>query len=228
MSDEVGAEATLAQRRIEELRASIGQHDYRYYVLDEPSVPDAEYDELVRELKELEARHPELVTPDSPTQRVSGAPSTLFAPVEHLAPMLSLDNAFSREELDAWGKRLEKAVGSHAIDFVCELKIDGIAVSLVYERGVFVRGATRGDGRVGEDITTNLRTVRNIPHLLTGDAPDLLELRGEIYMPLSAFAKLNDDLTASGERPLVNPRNAAGGSLRQKDPSVTASRALQL
>jgi DNA ligase (NAD+) len=226
-SDEAVDEAGLAQRRIEELRATIGQHDYRYYVLDQPSVPDAEYDELMRELKALEGRFPELVTPDSPTQRPSGAPSTLFAPVDHLTPMLSLDNALSREELDAWGKRLERGVGKE-VDFVCELKIDGIAVSLVYERGVFVRGATRGNGRTGEDITTNLRTVRNIPHKLAGDAPDLLELRGEIYMPLSAFEKLNQELTEQGERPLVNPRNAAAGSLRQKDPAVTASRALQL
>jgi DNA ligase (NAD+) len=226
-TDHAAAEADLDQRRIEELRATIGQHDYRYYVLDQPTASDAEYDELVRELKELEARHPELVTPDSPTQRVSGAPSSLFAPVEHITPMLSLDNAFSREELEAWGKRLERGVGKD-VDFVCELKIDGIAVSLVYERGVFVRGATRGDGRVGEDITVNLRTVRNIPQRLQGEPPDLLEIRGEIYMPVSAFERLNQELTAHGERPLVNPRNAAAGSLRQKDPSVTASRALQL
>jgi DNA ligase (NAD+) len=220
-------DAGLAQRRIEELRATIGQHDYRYYVLDQPEISDAEYDELVRELKGLEAQHPELITPDSPTQRVSGAPSALFAPMEHLTPMLSLDNSFSREELEAWGKRLERGVGD-GVDFMCELKIDGIAVSLVYERGIFVRGGTRGDGRKGEDITANLRTVRNIPHRLQGEAPDLLEIRGEIYMPVSAFDRLNDELTSHGERPLVNPRNAAAGSLRQKDPSVTASRALQL
>jgi DNA ligase (NAD+) len=217
-----------AQRRVEELRVLIGRHDYLYHVLDQPEVSDAEYDELTRELKALEARFPELITADSPTQRVGARALELFAPVEHLAPMLSLDNAFSWEELEAWGKRLERAVGKDDVDFVCELKIDGIAVSLLYERGVFVRGATRGDGRVGEDITANLRTIRAIPARLQGEAPETLEVRGEVYLPLSVFQKLNDELTTRGERVLVNPRNAAAGSLRQKDPAVTASRALSL
>jgi DNA ligase (NAD+) len=216
-----------AQRRIEELRVLIGRHDYLYHVLDRPEISDAEYDELTGELKALEGRFPELITADSPTQRVGARASELFAPAEHLSPMLSLDNAFSREELEAWGKRLERAVGKE-IDFVCELKIDGIAVSLLYEKGLFTRGATRGDGRVGEDITPNLRTIRQIPGRLHGDAPDTLEIRGEVYLPLSVFEKLNEELRARGERVLVNPRNAAAGSLRQKDPAITASRALRL
>jgi DNA ligase (NAD+) len=217
-----------AQRRVEELRTQIGRHDYLYHVLDQPEISDAEYDELTRELKQLEGRFPELITADSPTQRVGAKASELFAPVEHLAPMLSLDNAFSWEELEAWGKRLERAVGNHGIDFVCELKIDGIAVSLVYERGVLVRGATRGDGRVGEDITQNLRTIRQIPKRLAGEAPETLEVRGEVYLPVSVFQRLNEDMLARGERAFANPRNAAAGSLRQKDPAITASRALQL
>jgi DNA ligase (NAD+) len=218
-----------AQRRVEELRALVGRHDYLYHVLDKPEISDAEYDELLRELKALEARVPELVTADSPTQRVGGAPTTeLFAPAAHATPMLSLDNVFSREELAAWGKRLERSVGKD-IDYVCELKIDGIAVSLLYQRGVFTRGATRGDGRVGEDITANLRTIRAIPRQLAGDDhPETMEVRGEVYMPLSVFNRLNQELAERGERPLVNPRNAAAGSLRQKDPSITASRALSL
>jgi DNA ligase (NAD+) len=216
-----------AQARAEELRVLIGRHDYLYHVLDKPEISDVEYDELTRELKALEARFPELVTADSPTQKVGGKPSELFAPAEHLSPMLSLDNAFSREELEAWGKRLVRNVG-HEIDFVCELKIDGIAVSLLYEKGVFVRGATRGDGRVGEDITPNLRTIKQIPGRLHGLAPDVLEIRGEVYLPLSVFGKLNEDMLARGERVFTNPRNAAAGSLRQKDAAITASRNLHL
>jgi DNA ligase (NAD+) len=219
-----------AQTRVEELRVLIQRHDYLYHVLDQPEIADADYDALLRELKGLEAQFPELVTPDSPTQRVGGPPLSLFAPVEHLAPMLSLDNVFGREELEAWGKRLERAVGKN-VDFMCELKIDGIAVSLVYQKGRLIRGATRGDGRVGEDITANLRTIRHIPHRLAegpAAALETLEVRGEVYLPLSVFAKLNEELAERGERILVNPRNAAAGSLRQKDPSVTASRELAL
>ena len=229
MTDEAPDERARdeAQARAEELRVLIGRHDYLYHVLDKPEIADAEYDELSRELKALEARFPELVTPDSPTQRVGGKPSELFAPAEHLSPMLSLDNAFSREELEAWGKRLVRNVG-HEIDFVCELKIDGIAVSLLYEKGVFVRGATRGDGRVGEDITANLRTIKQIPARLQGFAPDTVEIRGEVYLPLSVFGRINDELLARGERVFTNPRNAAAGSLRQKDAAITASRNLHL
>lgn len=219
------AEAPL---RIEELRELIRRHDYAYYVLDEPQIADADYDGLMRELKELERRFPELVTPDSPTQRVGGQASALFAPAPHRTPMLSLDNVFSRAELDGWGKRLEKAAGKD-LSFVCELKIDGLAVSLTYQRGSLVRGATRGDGSVGEDITANLRTIEQIPRRLDGPHwPEHLEIRGEVYMSLSRFAALNAELTARGERPLTNPRNAAAGSLRQKDAAVTAARGLRL
>ncbi len=217
-----------AKLRVEELRDRINYHAYRYYVLDSPEISDAEYDELVRELRELEERYPELVTPDSPTQRVGVAPADLFAPVEHRAPMLSLDNAFSPEELKAWATRVEKAL-AEPVTYACELKIDGVAVALTYERGRLVRGATRGDGRVGEDITANVRTVRTVPpRLLVEDPPAVLEVRGEIYLPVRAFEELNAELTAAGARPFANPRNAAAGSLRQKDPKVTASRPLAL
>jgi DNA ligase (NAD+) len=221
-------ERAAAKLRVEELREQINYHAYRYYVLDEPEISDAEYDELVRELRELEERYPELVTPDSPTQRVGVTPADLFAPVEHRAPMLSLDNAFSPEELKAWATRVEKALGE-PVTYACELKIDGVAVALTYERGRLVRGATRGDGRVGEDITANVRTVRTVPpRLLVKDPPSVLEIRGEIYLPVRAFEELNEELTAAGGRPFANPRNAAAGSLRQKDPKVTASRPLAL
>lgn len=217
-----------AKLRVEELRNEINYHAYRYYVLDEPEISDAEYDELVRELRELEERYPELVTPDSPTQRVGVAPADLFAPVEHRAPMLSLDNAFSPAELKAWATRVERALAG-PVSYACELKIDGVAVALTYERGRLVRGATRGDGRVGEDITPNVRTVRTVPpRLLVEDPPAVLEVRGEIYLPLRAFEELNEELTAAGARPFANPRNAAAGSLRQKDPKVTAARPLAL
>ena len=217
-----------AKRRVEELRDLINHHQYRYYVLDDPEVADVEYDELIRELEALEGEFPELITPDSPTQRVGGQPSELFAPVRHLAPMLSLDNAFSWDELNAWGGRVVRALGREA-DFYCELKIDGVAVALTYEDGKYVRGATRGDGFVGDDITSNIRTIRSVPFALRdGDHPPVLEVRGEVYLPVKAFEKLNEELTARGGRPFANPRNAAAGSLRQKDPAVTASRPLRL
>ena len=221
-------EIEAARLRVAELRASIAEHNRRYYELDQPTVSDTEYDELVRELRALESRFPQLVTPDSPTQRVSGKPTSLFAPVAHATPMLSLDNAFSPEEISAWVARLERGA-SGALDFVCELKIDGLAISLTYENGKFVRGATRGDGSVGEDVTANLRTITDIPARLPGGhtAP-ALEVRGEVYLPLSTFARLNQELRARGEKPLVNPRNAAAGSLRQKDATVTAGRGLRL
>ena len=221
-------ERAAAKLRVEELREQLNYHAYRYYVLDSPEVSDAEYDELMRELRALEERYPELVTPDSPTQRVGVAPAELFAPVQHRSPMLSLDNAFSREELEAWEQRAARVVGSGA-RYSCELKIDGVAVALTYERGVLVKGATRGDGRVGEDITANVRTVRSVPQrLLAKDPPNVLEVRGEIYLPVRAFERLNEKLTAAEQRPFANPRNAAAGSLRQKDPKVTASRSLAL
>jgi DNA ligase (NAD+) len=230
MSDQLSGierDRATAQARAEELHSRIARADYSYYVLDRPELADAEYDHLMRELRELEARFPELVTTDSPTQRVGGQASELFAPVEHPSPMLSLDNVFSPEELQSWGKRLERGVGD-GTDFMCELKIDGLAVSLVYEHGVFVRGATRGDGRVGEDITANLRTIRQIPMRLHGTGhPPVLEVRGEVYMAVSVFERLNREITERGERAFANPRNAAAGSLRQKDPAVTAARSLR-
>ena len=217
-----------AKVRVEELRELINHHSYRYHVLDDPEVADVEYDELVRELQALEDRFPELITPDSPTQRVGNVPADLFAPVQHRAPMLSLDNAFSFEELEAWAARVERRVGD-AARFACELKIDGIACALTYERGVLVKGATRGDGVRGEDITANVRTVRGVTHrLVLKDPPPLIEVRGEMYLPVKAFEQLNEQLTEAGQRPFANPRNAAAGSLRQKDPTVTRSRPLRL
>jgi DNA ligase (NAD+) len=221
-------ERAAAKLRVEELRELVNHHRYRYHVLDAPEVADAEYDRLIRELQGLEETFPELITPDSPTQTVGGQRAELFAPVEHRAPMLSLDNAFSPEELEAWATRVERVVGTHS-QFHCELKIDGVAVALTYERGVLVQGATRGDGRVGEDITANVRTIRDVPRELgVARPPGLLEVRGEIYFPVSAFERLNEEITAAGRRPFANPRNAAAGSLRQKDPKVTASRPLSL
>jgi DNA ligase (NAD+) len=217
-----------AQLRVEELRDQLNYHSYRYYVLDDPEVSDAEFDELTRELASLEERFPELVTPDSPTQRVGISPADLFAPVDHRARMLSLDNAFSHEELEAWAARVERAVGTGA-RFSCEAKIDGIAVALTYERGLLTKGATRGDGRIGEDITANVRTVRSVPQRLrVKDPPEYLEVRGEIYLSVKGFERLNEQLLDAEQRPFANPRNAAAGSLRQKDPKVSASRPLAL
>jgi DNA ligase (NAD+) len=223
-------ERAAAKVRVEELRELINFHSYRYHVLDDPEVADAEYDELVGELRRLEDAFPELITPDSPTQRVGGPPVTdLFAPVSHRAPMLSLDNAFSPEELDAWAQRLTRGLGHEPTGFACELKIDGVACALTYERGVLVRAATRGDGRTGEDITSNVRTVDGVPHrLLVDDPPAVIEVRGEMYLPVTAFEQLNDRLGEAGGKLFANPRNAAAGSLRQKDPRVTASRPLRL
>jgi len=219
-----------AKVRVEELRERINFHSYRYHVLDDPEVADAEYDELVRELRALEDTFPELITPDSPTQRVGGPPvADLFAPVAHRAPMLSLDNAFSFEELDVWAARLVRTLGHEPTGFACELKIDGVACALTYERGVLVQAATRGDGRTGEDITANVRTVHGVPsRLLVPDPPEILEVRGEMYLPVTAFEELNVRLGEAGGKLFANPRNAAAGSLRQKDPKVTASRPLRL
>ena len=221
-------ERAEAKLRVEELRAEIEHHRYRYHVLDDPEVADAEYDVLMRELRALEDRFPELQTPDSPTVTVGGAPADLFAPVTHRAPMLSLDNAFSFDELDAWAARVERGVGD-AARYACELKIDGVACALTYERGRLVKAATRGDGRIGEDITANVRTVKGIPRTLTvEDPPAVVEIRGEMYFPVTAFEELNDQLLEAGGKAFSNPRNAAAGSLRQKDPKVTASRPLRL
>lgn len=221
-------ELAAAKVRVEELREKVNFHMYRYHVLDDPEISDAEYDELIRELRGLEEKFPELITPDSPSQRVGATPADLFAPVEHRSPMLSLDNAFNREELEAWAARVERGIGSGA-RYSCELKIDGVAVALTYEGGVLTKGATRGDGRTGEDITANVRTVRTVPQRLLGkDPPAYLEVRGEVYLPVKAFERLNDELLEAEQRVFANPRNAAAGSLRQKDPKVSASRPLSL
>jgi len=216
-------------RRAAELRSILEQANFEYYVLDAPTLLDAEYDRLLRELKELEAAYPELVTPDSPTQRVGAEPASHLQKVAHLAPMHSLDNAFSAEELRAWEDRNARIVAEvREAGYMAELKIDGLAVSLLYEDGVLVRGATRGNGRVGEDVTRNLRTIRDIPARLRTDAPPArLEVRGEVYMPISGFRALNERRAAAGEPTFANPRNAAAGSLRQLDPAVTASRPLR-
>ena len=216
------------KRRVEELREQIHHHNYRYHALDDPEISDGEYDMKVRELQALESEFPYLVTPDSPTQRIGGPVASVFAPVSHRRQMFSLDNTEDTDELEAWGKRLIKTLGRHPSGFVCELKIDGLAVSLTYEEGVLTRGATRGDGMTGEDVTANVRTIESIPLRLRGRAPSLMEVRGEIYMPVSAFAELNAHQEASGEKPYVNPRNTAAGSVRQKDPAKTAERRLSI
>jgi DNA ligase (NAD+) len=218
-----------AELRAEEFRELVNHHMYRYHVLDDPEVSDAEYDELIRELRALEDEFPELITPDSPTQRVGAAPAELFRPVSHRAPMLSLDNAFSEEELRAWGGRVERGLAGATPTFVCELKIDGVACALTYEDGVLTQAATRGDGRTGEDITANIRTLKAIPRrLAVDDPPSVIEVRGEVYFPVKAFEALNARLTEAGERPFANPRNGAAGSLRQKDAKVTKSRPLRM
>ncbi len=217
------------RERHADLAAEITDHRFRYYVLDSPTISDGEFDRLMKELEALEAAHPGLRTPDSPTQQVGGAPSTTFAPVTHLQPMMSLDNAFDRAELDAWLARVVREVGPDSVaeaGLICELKIDGLALDLVYEEGRLARAATRGDGRVGEDVTANVRTIRSIPTVLTGDVPRVLEVRGEVYLPIAEFADLNASLVATGKAPFANPRNAAAGSLRQKDPRQTAARPL--
>jgi DNA ligase (NAD+) len=217
------------RQRIEELRQLLRYHLHRYHVLDAPEISDGEYDGLLRELEALEAAHPELVTPDSPTQRVGAPVSQLFAPVVHRERMFSLDNAETADELAAWEARLERQLGRAPDRFACELKIDGLAVSLTYERGRLTRAATRGDGVTGEDVTANLRAVESIPLVLLGDEPpEVMEVRGEVYMPIEAFEALNEAQSEAGERLFVNPRNAAAGAVRQKDPAVTATRRLSV
>ena len=220
----------LAEREIAELRERVRHHLYRYHVLDDPEISDPEFDALFDRLLRLEDQHPHLVTPDSPTQRVGAEPSTRFAAVAHELPMLSLDKCGSEEELIDWETRCRSRVGYDGDpEYTCEPKIDGVAVSLMYENGVLVRGATRGDGSNGEDITANVRTVPTVPLRLLGEGyPELLEVRGEIYMPLAGFRAFNETAASTGERLLVNPRNAAAGSLRQLDPKLTASRPLAM
>jgi DNA ligase (NAD+) len=216
--------------RVQALRQAINEHNYRYYVLDEPQVPDAEYDRLFRELQKLEADNPELITEDSPTRRVGVNAETSFEEVVHRIPMLSLDNAFSDEELQDFDRRVrDRLKTDDLIDYVCEPKLDGLAVSLHYEQGALTRAATRGDGYAGEDITANIRTIPSVPLKLRGEqVPDLVGVRGEVYMPKAGFEALNQSLTNKGEKAFVNPRNAAAGSLRQKKPSVTARRPLEM
>ena len=216
-----------AKFRIAELSEQLRRHDYLYYVAATPEIADAEYDTMMHVLGSLEAAFPEFSSPDSPTQRVVGEPSALFAPVRHASRMMSLANAFSREELEAWAQRVEKALGRQT-DFVCELKIDGVALAITYENGVLVRGATRGDGETGDDITANVRAIRAIPVRLRGDDhPALMEVRGEVYMPVKSLAELNKSLVERERKTFANPRNATAGSLRQKDPKITAARALR-
>jgi DNA ligase (NAD+) len=219
-----------AASRIDELRLALRRHDYLYYVLNRPEVSDAEYDRLYRELVTLEQAHPELITPDSPTQGPGGRRAEAFAPVEHLAAMLSLDNALRADDLREFEARIGRALPGASFAYVCEPKVDGLGVALLYERGRFTRGATRGDGRVGEDITQNLRTIKAIPATLHGPLKSArrLEVRGEVYMPREAFARLNAQLEEAGETTFANPRNAAAGALRQKDPAITAARPLAI
>jgi DNA ligase (NAD+) len=221
-------EASKVKQRIAELRETINHHNYRYYVLDSPEISDEEYDELMKELKQLETEHPELVTPDSPTQRIGAPPVEAFGVVEHPQPLLSLANAFSYEDLAAWHKRVSTLLGGRQFDLVCEPKIDGLAIALTYVDGLLATGATRGDGYRGEDITQNLRTIRSIPLSVPREAPPRFEVRGEVYLPKAGFKKLNEE-RAKEELPLfANPRNAAAGSVRQLDSSVTARRPLDI
>lgn len=212
--------------RAEELAAQIREHLHRYHVLDDPIISDADFDALVRELQAIEADHPELLTPDSPTQRVGAPVGSLFAPARHRRPLFSLDNAETEADIGAWRRRMERQLGHEPDGYSCELKIDGLAVVLTYENGALVQGATRGDGTTGEDVTANLRVIGDVPTRLEGDVPSLLEVRGEVYMDDAAFAALNQSQLERGDRMFTNPRNAAAGGVRQKDPSVTAARKL--
>ncbi|WP_030741926.1 NAD-dependent DNA ligase LigA [Streptomyces sp. NRRL S-31] len=212
-----------------QLSEQVEEHRFRYYVKDAPVISDAEFDRLLKSLEALEDRYPELRTPDSPTQKVAGSYATEFTEVGHRQPMLSLDNTFNDDALAAWADRIARELGEQEYHFLCELKVDGLAVNLTYEKGRLIRAATRGDGLSGEDITPNVRTIAEIPDRLAGDeVPDLVEIRGEVYFPMEKFLKLNERLVAAGDKPFANPRNAAAGSLRQKDPRVTATRPLHM
>lgn len=230
MTETPSSDAAATDRhRWAELAERVRAHQVAYHLMDAPTISDGEYDALVRELLALEDAHPDLRTPDSPTQSVGAAWSTDFAPVAHLERMMSLDNAFSAEELSAWADRVEREAGGAAHHFLCELKIDGLAINVLYERGMLVRAATRGDGRTGEDVTRNVMTIQGVPHRLSGTGhPELLEVRGEVFFPVALFEQLNASLVESGGKPFSNPRNGAAGSLRQKDPRVTAGRPLRM
>ena len=220
--------ASAAEKRIAQLRLRIERANYEYHALDAPTISDEAYDALMRRLVELETKHPELVAPDSPTQRVGAAPSGRFAAVEHASPMLSLANAFDEAELRAFDQRVRKALRRDDVGYVCELKIDGLAVDLTYEDGRFTRGATRGDGLVGEDVTANLRTIRAIPLALRESIPGRVNVRGEVYLPATAFEATNRERGERGEAVFANPRNAAAGAVRQLDPKQTAGRNLAM
>ena len=224
-----GSTPAKVRQQAAELRRQIEYHNYRYYILDDPEIPDADWDRLLAELKVLETNFPDLVTPDSPTQRVGAAPADEFAEVRHRVPMLSLDNAFSDDDLRAFDRRLrERLERDTEVDYSAEPKLDGLAISVTYENGVFVRAATRGDGTTGEDVTANVRTVRSLPLHLQGKAPPLFEARGEVFMPVAGFERLNAEAAGRGEKVFANPRNAAAGSLRQLDPRITAQRPLDI
>ena len=214
-----------AKAEIERLRAELEQHNYNYYVKDAPTISDFEYDRMLRQLEQLEAEHPELRTPDSPTQRVGGQALDRFLPVEHLVPLESLQDVFDTAELEDFDRRIRESVPEP--DYIVEPKVDGLSVALEYENGLFVRGATRGDGRVGEDVTENLKTIKSIP-LRLENAPPRLIVRGEVFMPRRVFEQLNEEREVRGEALLANPRNAAAGSIRQLDPKIAAARKLDI
>ncbi|MCX6005348.1 MAG: NAD-dependent DNA ligase LigA, partial [Chloroflexi bacterium] len=222
------AELRESQKRINELRDLLNYHSHRYYVLDNPEISDSEYDALMQELKKLEDAHPELITPDSPTQRVGAEPVEAFGIVTHPRPLLSLANAFTDEDLDAWFKRISNLLPGQKFEFVCELKIDGLAVALTYENRILVIGATRGNGYQGENITQNLKTIRSIPLSVPADAPERFEVRGETYLPKEGLKKLHAERAYEGLPLFANPRNAASGSVRQLDPRITARRPLDI
>src|SRR5437868_1014822 len=216
------------QQRVAALREQIEKANYEYHILDQPTIDDFAYDALMRELQELEATHPELGSPESPTQRVGAPPSNRFAPVEHVHPMLSLSNAFDEAEVRAFDQRVRKALGRDDVGYVCELKIDGLAINLTYVDGRFAQGATRGDGSVGEDVTANLRTIKSVPLTLRERVPGRVDIRGEVYLPRAAFEATNRERLEREEPPFANPRNAAAGAVRQLDPAATAKRNLAM
>src|SRR5436305_12987802 len=224
--------ASTENAEIESLRDEIRRHEYRYYVLDDPEISDAEFDRLMNELKKLEAAHPELITPDSPTQRVGGKPREGFVKVPHSVSMLSLDNAYNQEELRNWERRVHELSGRKDVECVCELKLDGMSLALRYEAGKLVRGITRGDGSTGEDVTGNVRTVRSVPLCVSVDKlkkagiPADFEVRGEMLMPIGSFKRMNEEREKHGLSLFANPRNATAGTVRQLEPSITAQRRL--
>src|SRR6185437_2857224 len=220
------------QPEIERLRDEIRHHEYRYYVLDDPEIPDAQFDQLMNRLKKIEAEHPEVITPDSPTQRVGGKPREGFVKVPHSVQMLSLDNAYSEDELRSWERRVHELSGRKDIEYVCELKLDGMSLALRYEGGKLMRGITRGDGTTGEDVTSNVRTVRSVPlsvaleKLRKAGLPAGFEVRGEMLMPIASFKRMNEEREKHGLSVFANPRNATAGTVRQLEPSITAQRRL--